>query len=260
MEIIDKSIELNRKMAYVGKLGKSRESFCLEYIKKKQTYIEPLTQQFLKQIEKEGKTTPCKQGCIYSTCCHEYVDANLQECEAIVYYLYQNENILSAFLKNYEIWRQKEKEAVELYKETEILRLEIRAFNKPPIQKMERLEHGLPEQYFNLNMPCPFLDNNQCLIHDVRPLTCVAYYSVSPLELCDPLSAKRPRIKQSHEIPFLSDRTFYYAKLDFPSFSLMPLGVYRIISEGYSYLSKIRGIGNIKFDAMQQPEIAAIKI
>lgn len=183
-----------------------------------------------------------------------------QECEAIVYYLYQNEKILSAFLKNYKIWREKEKETLEIYKEREMLRLEIRAFRKPPVQKMERLKHGLPEQYFKLNMPCPFLKNNQCLIYEVRPLMCVAYYSVNPLELCNPLSTKMPKIKQADEIPFLYDRIFYYAKLDFPFFPLMPLGVYRIINEGYSYLSTIRGIGNIKIDAMQEPEIAAIKI
>ncbi len=257
---MDRSIVLNRKMAYVGKLGKSRELFCQNYIKKKRECIEAITQKFLKEIENEGKTIPCKQGCVYSTCCNEYVDANLQECEAIVYYLYQNENILSAFLKNYEIWRQKEKEALEIYKERETLRLEIRAFKKPPIPKMERLKHGLPEQYFKLNLPCPFLDNNQCLIYEVRPLMCVAYYSVNPIELCSPLSTKMPKVKRADEIPFLNDRIFYYAKLDFPFFPLMPLGVYRIISEGYSYLSTIRGIGNMKNDAMLEPEIASIKI
>ena len=97
-------------MAYAGKLGKSRESFCQSYIKQKSKWIDAISQKLLKGIESEGKTTPCEQGCIYSTCCNEYVEANLQECEAIVYYLYQNGNILEAFLKNYEIWRQKEKE------------------------------------------------------------------------------------------------------------------------------------------------------
>jgi hypothetical protein len=76
MEILDKSIALNRKMAYVGKLGKSRELFCQDYIKKKKECIEAITQKFLKEIENEGKTTPCKQGCVYSTCCNEYVDAS----------------------------------------------------------------------------------------------------------------------------------------------------------------------------------------
>lgn len=263
MEIVDKSIALNRKMAYVGKLGKSRELFCQSYIKKKRKWIEAITQKLLKEIESEGKTTPCKQGCVYSTCCNEYVEANLQECEAIVYYLYQNENILEAFLKNYQIWRQKEKEALEIYRKRETLRREIRALKNPPIQKMqkmERLEDELSEQYYELNLPCPFLDNNQCLIYEVRPLMCVAYYSIDPIELCSPLSMEMSKLKRAHLTPFLEDRIFYYAKLDFPFFPLMPLGVYRIISEGYSYLSTIRGIANIKNDAMREPEIASIKI
>jgi len=260
MEIVDKSIALNRKTAYVGKLGKSRELFCQDYIKKKRKGIEIITQKLLKQIEDEGKTTPCKQGCVYSTCCNEYVEANLQECEAIVYYLYQNENILAAFLKNYEIWRQKEKEALAIYKERETLRLEIRAFKKPPIQKIRRFENGLQEQYYKLNLPCPFLDNNQCLIYEVRPFMCVGYYSVDPIELCSPLSARMSELKRADLINVLNDRIFYYAKLDSPFFLLVPLGVYRIINEGYSYLSTIRGIANIKNDAMREPEIASIKI
>jgi len=260
MEIVDKSIALNRKMAYVGKLGKRRELFYQNYIKEKKECIEAITQKFLKEIENESKITPCKQGCVHSTCCNEYVDANLQECEAIVYYLYQNENILAAFLKNYEIWRQKEKETFEIYKERETLRREIRAFKKPPIQKMERFKHGLQEQYYKLNLSCPFLDNNQCLIYEVRPLMCVAYYSVDPIGLCSPISTEMSKLKRADLTSFFNDRTFYYAKLDLPFLPLMPLGVYRIISEGYSYLSTIRGIANIKNDAMREPEIASIKI
>jgi len=263
MEIVNKSIALNRKMAYVGKLGKSRESFCQSYIKEKRKAIIAITQKLLKDIESEGKTTPCKQGCIYSTCCNEYVEANLQECEAIVYYIYQNENILEAFLKNYEMWRQKEKEALDIYKKRQTLRREIRALKNPPIQKiqkMERLEEELSEQYYKLNLPCPFLDNNQCLIYEVRPLMCVAYYSVDPIGLCNPLSTEMSKLKRADLTRFFSDRTFYYAKLDLPFLPLMPLGVYRIITEGYSYLSTVRGIANIKNDAMREPEIASIKV
>jgi len=263
MEIVDKSIALNRKMAYAGKLGKSRESFCQSYIKQKSKWIDAISQKLLKGIESEGKTTPCKQGCIYSTCCNEYVEVNLQECEAIVYYLYQNESILEAFLKNYQIWRQKEKEALEIYRKRETLRREIRALKNPSIQKlqrMERSENELMEQYYELNLPCPFLDNYQCLIYGVRPLMCVAYYSIDPFELCGPISMEMPKLKRAHLTHFLEDKVFYYAKLEFPFFLLMPLGVYRVISEGYSYLSTIRGIANIKNDAMREPEIASMKI
>jgi Fe-S-cluster containining protein len=263
MEIVDKSIALNRKMAYVGKLGKSRESFCQSYTKEKKKAIILVTQKLLKDIESEGKTTPCKQGCVYSTCCNEYVEANLQECEAIVYYLYKNENILEAFLKNYEIWRQKEKEALEIYRKRETVRREIHALKNPSIQKiqrMERLEDELWQRYYKLNLPCPFLDNNQCLIYEVRPLMCAAYYSVDPIGLCSPLSPEMSELKRADLTLFFDDRTFYYGKLDLPFLPLMPLGVYRIISEGYCYLSTIRGIANIKNDAMREPEIASIRI
>ena len=146
-----------------------------------------------------------------------------------------------------------EKEALEIYKRRETLRREIRALKNPSIQKlqkMERLENELNEQYYKLNLPCPFLDNNQCLIYEVRPLMCVAYYSIDPIELCSQLSMKMPKLKRAHLTHFLEDKIFYYPKLEFPFFLLMPLGVYRVISEGYSYLSTIRGITNIKNDAI----------
>ena len=38
MEITNEAIALNRKMAYAGNLGKSREIFCQNYIVKKKEF------------------------------------------------------------------------------------------------------------------------------------------------------------------------------------------------------------------------------
>jgi hypothetical protein len=38
--------------------------------------------------------------------------------------------------------------------------------------------------YFNLRIDCPFLENEACLIHEQRPLSCREYLAVSPAANC----------------------------------------------------------------------------
>ena len=58
-----------------------------------------------KKLKTNGKTITCQKGCYF--CCDEFVEADIQECEAIVYYLYHNESALFTFLKNYPEWGEK---------------------------------------------------------------------------------------------------------------------------------------------------------
>ncbi len=39
--------------------------------------------------------------------------------------------------------------------------------------------------YFHLGVPCPFLENESCGIHPLRPLSCREYLVTSPPELCN---------------------------------------------------------------------------
>ncbi len=45
--------------------------------------------------------------------------------------------------------------------------------------------------YFNLQIACPFLDNELCSIHDARPLACREYLVTSPPEACATLDEAR---------------------------------------------------------------------
>jgi hypothetical protein len=38
--------------------------------------------------------------------------------------------------------------------------------------------------YFHAGVPCPFLENESCSIHPIRPLSCREYIVTSPPELC----------------------------------------------------------------------------
>ncbi len=63
--------KMNKEIAYKGKIGRQRRSFCLEYMAKKKANLEYLQTSLKKKIEDEDKTITCKAGC--SFCCSLYV-------------------------------------------------------------------------------------------------------------------------------------------------------------------------------------------
>jgi hypothetical protein len=68
-----------------------------------------------KEAQAKGERMTCRKGCFF--CCLLHVEATIQECEVIVYYLYQNEDALKSFLKNYPRWRNKIRENGDIFKE-----------------------------------------------------------------------------------------------------------------------------------------------
>ena len=66
-------------------------------------------------VKAKGEKITCHKGCAH--CCHFYMHANIQECEAIVYYLYNNKSVYEAFLKNYKEWRKKLSENDDIFKD-----------------------------------------------------------------------------------------------------------------------------------------------
>ena len=44
--------------------------------------------------------------------------------------------------------------------------------------------HALGLRYFALGIPCPFLEDERCTIHPIRPLRCREYMVASPAEHC----------------------------------------------------------------------------
>jgi Fe-S-cluster containining protein len=57
------------------------------------------------------------------------------------------------------------------------------------IERLEKLEatlehRALAQDYWRLQMPCPFLEENSCSIHPLRPFACREYNVTSPPALC----------------------------------------------------------------------------
>lgn len=112
---ISDSLGLNREIAYEGVIGQQRQAFCIDYINKKGQIFERFHADQVKTVTGNGETISCQKGCSY--CCQAYMQASVQECEAIVYYLYHNATALAAFLKNYTHWRQKLRQNGDVFKE-----------------------------------------------------------------------------------------------------------------------------------------------
>jgi Fe-S-cluster containining protein len=247
--------KLSRAIAYKGKIGRQREAWCVEYIKRKKTQNEELMSKLGDNAESKGETITCHIGC--SFCCVEQISAPLQECEAIVYYLYRHETVLKVFLQQFPQWHSK------VYKHRAIMERLSQLFNEMIQSRSEEIKQAYEKEgaaYAHLDIPCPFLDDNKCLIYEVRPYVCAQLVAATPAEWCNPTSPNFNKRKLTLANLSTADfeLTFFY-KISHPiRATLMPYMVYGILRSGYSYLSDVTGSDSLKAEAMNDPEVRAI--
>jgi Fe-S-cluster containining protein len=233
----------NRNIAYKGSIGKEREDFCISHIKHKKAVFERIQQEISDLTKHQGKKFTCHKGCAY--CCVLYIEADLKECEAIVYYLYHNDDVLSIFLEQYPIWRQKTGRYGDILKKLEQAFYEMRNEQNAAGNQLEDLAETLLD-YQWLNVPCPFLHDNICLIYEVRPYVCATHYVTSPAQWCSPLGRFEPDIYRSKTKDDMPARSFYHQQLGEPIVSSMPLLVYGILGGGFSHLANVTGLKSLE--------------
>lgn len=127
----------------------------------------------IKRELKKGASITCKKGC--GVCCCQLVPLSPPEAFFLADYI----NTLPPERKEL-IWNklQKIKEAMA---------------RKGLIKRLLNVENtgehkALGGDYFQMGLPCPFLEDNSCSIHQIRPFSCREYNVTSPAELCrDPL-------------------------------------------------------------------------
>ena len=246
-------IKLNREIAYVGKIGRKREEFCRRYIKRKESLIREIEQSLAKETEAKGETITCHKGC--SFCCSQHVSALIQECEAIVYYLYQHEKLLNDFVEAYPRWRKEVGRNISLFNKVGQLYNESIADRNS--KEKEQVFKEASDHYFAQNIPCPFLSEDLCSIYPVRPWVCASVIATSPAELCKPSIPNKPRILGAS----LGKADFdirIYDKIELAILTPVPKGVYGILAYGTYYLSKIPGLESLEQEAINDPEVRAI--
>jgi len=246
--------QLNRTIAYRGTVGRQREQFCLQYIKHKQAKNKEIMSKLIERAESKGETVTCHIGC--SFCCVEQVKASLQECEAIVYYLYKHERALRAFLRRYPQWHS------EVDRHGAIIEELSQRHNEMVQSKFSEESWQAYSQegaiYASLNIPCPFLNDSKCLIYEVRPLVCANLVATTPAEWCNPTNPNWGRRRTDLETGVsTSELPFYYEISTHIEAVVMPLAVYGILKGAFRYLSMLTGSDSLEAEVMNDPETKA---
>ncbi len=245
-------IQISREIAYQGKLGGFREDFCKNYINYKKKLIKGTENDIKQQTVKMGESIACYKGC--SFCCCQHISASLQECEAIVYYLYNNEVAFTSFIKAFPKWRSEIKKHGDIHSSMDRI---FSMFSDTGFSNENRdAFYELAKRYFRQNILCPFLSDGACLIYDMRPFVCAAHFSTSPADWCDPVSNKQPHILEIFN-ENMEDMPFYFGEIPIIKVT-MPIVVYEILKGSFLYLSMFPGLETLKYEARNTPEIQSI--
>lgn len=194
---LSRQIKKIEKKQNKGPLGEWRKDFCKKYSKlliqiRNNTY-NSLAE---KLAAKDGRIT-CQKGCTH--CCHHYVTVSAAHGIVIVDYLYRKRKLLTTFLANYKKWHGR---GYELSDRIDRERISALSASRPT-DGILRDTRPMSQHYLGMNIPCPFLMDDECLIYDVRPLSCSGHFSASPPDWCAPGSQQKPEIH--HLIPNDSD-------------------------------------------------------
>lgn len=148
-----------------------------------------------KAIVETGETISCKMGC--GACCRQPVP--IAEVEA-----YQLAELVDDLPEpRRSVIRERFKAAVDHFDSIgwfqRIVDLSKAAStNKESNVPAKLIEHVM--SYFDEGIPCPFLENESCSIHESRPLACREYLVTSPAENCS-----HPTAETISKVPLLLD-------------------------------------------------------
>jgi Fe-S-cluster containining protein len=125
-----------------------------------------------RQAQAEGRQISCKAGC--GACCRQAVPISEEEALSLIELLSaMPKERQTSVLARFEAALMRLKEAGLLEKLCAVPEFSSRE---------DRQSIGI--EYFKLNIPCPFLENESCSIHPDRPLSCREYLVTSPAESC----------------------------------------------------------------------------
>lgn len=238
--------------AYAGRIGRQREAWCKEFFVWRGK-VGTMMESHLKQMaDEKAKNISCSKGCWY--CCTQFIGASLQECEAIVYWLYQHLDSFSVFIRQYPEWRKRVRKNEVLFQK--INSLGNMQFPDLDNQELRKAFLETTGEFAKLDIPCPFLAGGECIIYPVRPLACVSQVSVSPPEYCKQAVADIPFlliVTGTPQIPY-----YFYGLSHNLTYAPAALLVYEILQNCFSYLDSVPGMAGIEMEAFTDPEIETI--
>jgi Fe-S-cluster containining protein len=119
------------------------------------------------EAQQQGKSISCKKGC--GACCSQLVPVSRAEG-------YQLANLVNAMpAERQQVIRERFAQNIRALKDAGVLHLldqKVDANNAVQLR-------GVGLSYFKLNLPCPFMEEQACSIHEDRPLSCREYLVTS---------------------------------------------------------------------------------
>jgi len=119
-----------------------------------------------------GEQLSCREGC--GACCRHAVPITPAEARTIAEWLHEQPEGRQAIL------RERFRQAAARLEEAGI----ASRIRESPRDLTRETMHELGLEYFALGIACPFLEEERCTIHEMRPLRCREYLVVSPAEHC----------------------------------------------------------------------------
>ncbi len=235
-----KSVFIDAATAYGGEMGQLRKYFCVGFIAQKKGSLQRIEDEIFTQVARRGETITCRKGC--PVCCVAYIEANIQECEAIAFYLYESPVLLDSFITRYQKWRRRMRRINSSFARCEAILHRVPGYQITGEDQAVLL--GVLKNYQQQAIPCSFLEGGACTIHEVRPYVCANHFVTTPAAWCrvanrdGPVSPNRAEIYMTN-IDELYDTTFYVRQLEKPVVGFMPAMVYRILTEGTGYIEKL---------------------
>jgi Fe-S-cluster containining protein len=136
-----------------------------------QTLSEAIQADVASGLEEQGKRISCRAGC--GACCRQLVPITKIEAR------YLAELVDSMPQPRQSEIRSRFAEVIRRLEEAGILET-----LRHPEWVLPETKEKLGLTYFGLGIPCPFLENESCSIHENRPLVCREYLVTSPPEHC----------------------------------------------------------------------------
>lgn len=222
-------IEKIRAKENNGLYGAWRREFCAKYRELLIQARNNIYNSLVNTLTSKGEKITCRNGCSY--CCSHYIAVPLAHSIVIVDYLYNRKELLKKFINNYEKWCHKAYEISDLIDYTR-----LRSFSASmQINDIIAVTRPLSMRYLEMAIPCPFLENDTCIIYAVRPLPCSGQYSVTPPDWCAPAKIEKAVIYQL--VPGDEDllKMLQLAGPQLMTYEItLPIMIYKLLIEGVS--------------------------
>ena len=122
-------------------------------------------------VQENGDEISCRMGC--AACCRQYVPISPAEARLLVELVAEMPEPRRSIIK------QRFEEAVQRFKESEVLEPAMNYNRLPEAKRMKMVK-----DYFQLEIACPFLEDESCSIYADRPLICREYLVISSPKHC----------------------------------------------------------------------------